>query len=50
MKKILLVLLLGVILVSCKTTKQSCDAYGKTNHENSTSNSDILAEQNQHQD
>ena len=44
MKKILLVLSLITVLISCKTTKSSCDAYGKINHDKSTLNSDIVSQ------
>jgi hypothetical protein len=40
MKKILILLLLTIVC-SCKTTKPSCDAYGKTNPDKNTLNSDI---------
>lgn len=50
MKKIFLTILLLTILVSCKTSKAGCDAYGKTNHDKNTSNNDILTQHNQHQD
>lgn len=33
MKKILILLIILTIFVSCKSTKPSCDAYGKTNLE-----------------
>jgi hypothetical protein len=49
--KIFLILIgLCLIICSCKTSKASCDAYGTTNHENNTSNSDILVQHAQHQD
>ena len=36
MKKVILLIVLGLLVVSCKTTKTSCDAYGqlKINHKN----------------
>lgn len=38
MKKIILIGLLFFTVVSCKTTKPSCDAYGKVNLDNNTLN------------
>lgn len=44
MKKILLVLSLITVLISCKSTKPSCDAYGKINHDKNTLNNDSVSE------
>jgi hypothetical protein len=37
MKKILLIITL-LVITSCKSSKNSCDAYGSVNHENTTLN------------
>jgi len=44
MKKIILILISVILLSSCKTSKASCDAYGKTNHDKNTLNNDSVFE------
>lgn len=44
MKKIILILISTILLSSCKTSKAGCDAYGKTNHDKNTLNSDIVSQ------
>jgi|AACY02.1.fsa_nt_gi uncharacterized protein YcfL len=34
MRKILLLILLSLFLISCKSSKSNCDAYGKVNTNN----------------
>jgi hypothetical protein len=44
MKKLILILISVILLNSCKTSKASCDAYGKINHDNNTLSSDSVSE------
>jgi hypothetical protein len=40
MKKLILIGILFLTVVSCKTSKTSCDAYGSVNHDNNTLSND----------
>lgn len=49
MKKLILIGILFLTIVSCKTSKQSCDAYGSTNHDNNTLSNDTQVSYQKHQ-
>ena len=49
MKKLILIGILFLTIVSCKTSKQSCDAYESINHDNNTLNSDTQVLYQKHQ-
>lgn len=48
MKKLILIGILFLTIVYCKTSKTSCDAYGSVNHDNNTSNSDTQVVNQKH--
>lgn len=45
MKKVILSVILGLSIVSCKTTKTSCDAYSQVNVQDSTEYNEIMKSQ-----